>query len=78
MARKSRKNIQVEFESNLVRTAIYLRLSTEDNRKKEDNSTDSQRSIIESFIAITPELEVVAEFIDNGTTGTNFEREGFK
>ncbi len=81
MARKSRKNIEIEenvFENKLLRTAIYLRLSVEDKRKKVDNSIDSQRSIVESFIELNPEFEIVAEFIDNGTTGTNFEREGFK
>lgn len=81
MARKSRKNIEIEenvFANKLLRTAIYLRLSVEDKRKKADNSIDSQRSIVESFAEINPEFEIVAEFIDNGTTGTNFEREGFK
>ncbi len=68
MARKSRKNIEIEenvFENKLLRTAIYLRLSVEDKRKKADNSIDSQRSIFESFIEVNPEFKIVAEFIDN-------------
>ncbi|WP_313530609.1 recombinase family protein [Anaerotignum sp.] len=78
MARKSRKNITEvpNIESSLLKTAIYVRLSVEDNKNR-GNSIDTQRQIIENFIAITPELEVLDTYIDNGLTGRNFDRPEF-
>jgi DNA invertase Pin-like site-specific DNA recombinase len=59
------------------KVAVYIRLSVEDNKKR-GNSIESQRCIIENHIALNPEFEIVDTYIDNGTTGTNFEREAFK
>lgn len=81
MARKSRKNI-VEtvaptYQFVIYNTAIYIRLSVEDNKKR-GNSIETQQYIIENFIALHPEFQTVDLYIDNGTTGTNFERPAFK
>lgn len=69
MARKSRKNITTmpDIASNLLKTAVYIRLSVEDNKNR-GNSVDTQKQIIENFIAITPELEIYDSYIDNGLT----------
>ncbi len=78
MARKSRKNIPIEVEikpKNSLRTVMYLRLSVEDN---EDNtSIDNQREIIKSYISNNPNFNLINEYVDNGKTGTNFNRNGF-
>lgn len=81
MARKSRKVME---EQNLqalrpidYNVAVYIRLSVEDNKKR-GNSIESQRSIIENHIALNPDFEIYDAYIDNGTTGVNFERDGFK
>lgn len=78
MARKSRKNITTmpDIASNLLKTAVYIRLSVEDNKNR-GNSVDTQKQIIENFIAITPELEIYDSYIDNGLTGRNFDRPEF-
>lgn len=78
MARKSRKNQNEapNIQSNLLKTAIYIRLSVEDNKNR-GNSVDTQRQIIENFIAITPELEACDTYTDNGLTGRNFDRPEF-
>lgn len=66
--------------------ALYLRLSLEDvgvrgtGNKDESDSITNQRSIGLSFIQSHPELSKykVIEFVDDGYTGTNFDRPDFK
>jgi DNA invertase Pin-like site-specific DNA recombinase len=84
MARKSRKDLDkdivtesVDFEIPIYSTALYIRLSIEDNKKR-GNSVESQKSILENHVALNPELKVFDTYIDNGTTGTNFERPAFQ
>lgn len=56
----------------------YLRLSKEDLLKKDEStSIESQRMIIESFCKYHT-LELVEEYVDDGYSGGNFERPGFK
>ena len=64
----------------IYEAADYLRLSKEDgdfslsNDKLESDSISSQRAIIEQYVAGHPELNIVERYIDNGYTGTNFDR----
>lgn len=59
--------------------AIYLRLSKEDGDKDESDSINSQRALINSYISKNiKNYKVVDEFIDDGCTGTNFDRPNFK
>lgn len=68
----------------IYKAADYLRLSKEDgdfsfsSKKAESDSISSQRKIIERFVAQRPDIELVAEFVDDGYTGTNFERPQFQ
>lgn len=68
----------------LYRAADYLRLSKEDgdssllSGKGESNSISSQRSLIHSFVKKCPDIELVREFVDDGYTGTNFDRPAFQ
>ncbi|MGI6153817.1 MAG: recombinase family protein [Christensenellaceae bacterium] len=80
MARKSRKNIQQETTCNVaiyIRLALYVRLSVEDNNNR-GNSIDTQKMVLEEYISGHPEFLVYDTYIDNGATGTNFDRAGFK
>ena len=61
-----------------IRAAAYLRLSIEDGDKAESNSIGNQRELIRDFSAERPGLHLVEEYADDGYTGTNFERPGFK
>ena len=63
---------------------IYLRLSMadgdlEEKNKKESNSIENQRLLLQEYILNHPELygEVI-EYVDDGYTGTNFERPAFQ
>ena len=82
MARISRKNgIKgqiVDTGKDIFRTAIYLRLSVEDNGKKDADSLENQRELLLSYVADRPYLELVEIYEDNGFTGTDFERPDFQ
>lgn len=72
------------FSPMMYRAADYLRLSQEDGdssfsaKKRESNSISSQRDLIEGYVDRCPDIELVAEFVDDGYTGTNFDRPSFK
>ena len=75
MARKSRKNLQTENIRSqseiLYSTAVYARLSMEDNGIQGD-SIENQIEVIEQYISKCQDLNVVRIFVENGETGTNF------
>ena len=63
-------------EENIL-AAAYMRLSREDSKLGESNSITNQRLMIKDYIE-SHEMTFVDEFVDDGYTGTNFERPGFK
>lgn len=82
MARKSRKDVVTPEKPKkaymkIWRTALYIRLSVEFNGKKGD-SLETQQQIMEAYIALCPDLEIVGVYTDNGTTGRTFERKDFQ
>ena len=62
----------------LYKAADYLRLSKEDGDfsvspgKLESNSISSQRDLIRNYASKCPDIGLVAEYVDDGFTGTNF------
>ncbi|MCI8473184.1 MAG: recombinase family protein [Clostridiales bacterium] len=80
MARVSRKkqtdNTHIDTAVRIWKTALYVRLSVEDNGKDSD-SIENQTALLEKYVAAHPHLEKVALFIDNGYTGTDFLRPEF-
>lgn len=56
---------------------MYLRLSREDGDSTESNSISNQRQIIKSY-ARDNDIKVVAEYVDDGFSGSNFDRPKFK
>ncbi len=60
-----------------AKVGIYLRISLEDGDKQESNSIDNQRKLIYEYLHKNNFVNIV-EFIDDGATGTNFDRKGFK
>ena len=80
MARKSRKHIAEPVFTSVspfINTALYIRLSVEDNKKR-GNSIETQKMVLEDYLSNKPEFRIYDTYIDNGTTGTNFNREGFQ
>lgn len=62
----------------VYRTAIYARLSRDDGDKVESNSIVSQRELCEDYIRRHSDLELVDTFVDDGYSGVNFRRPGFR
>ncbi len=56
---------------------MYLRLSRDDGDEGESNSIGNQRELIKSY-ADKAGFEIIKEYIDDGFTGSNFERPNFK
>ena len=56
--------------------AIYLRLSRDDmdGGKAESNSISSQRDMIRSYIRKQVNMEIYDIYVDDGFSGTNFDR----
>ena len=83
MARKSRKNAAAEpvceaAPLQIFPTAIYARLSVENSGKSEKvDVITNQIEICKSYIAGCPYLDLVDVYVDNGRTGTVFDRPEF-
>ncbi len=63
---------------NEWRAGLYIRLSREDGDKLESESVSSQRAILERFILERPEILVHDFYIDDGWSGTDFDRPSFQ
>ena len=61
-----------------IRVAKYIRLSREDGDDRESESVENQRDIIDNYILEHEELIEAGEYVDDGYTGTNFNRPGFQ
>ena len=59
------------------RAGVYVRLSVED-KHTHTASIETQQLIIARYLEQNPEIIVVQTYIDNGATGTNFQRPGFQ
>ncbi|MCD7782946.1 MAG: recombinase family protein [Firmicutes bacterium] len=62
----------------VYRTAVYLRLSKDDGDKQESDSIVNQRRLIEDFVSGKSEFCVVEEYVDDGWSGSNFDRPAFR
>ncbi len=55
---------------------MYIRLSREDGENKESESIGNQRKILQRYIKDN-NLTLIKEYIDDGVSGTTFNRPGF-
>lgn len=62
----------------IYRTAEYIRLSRADENEGESNSVQNQRKQLSSYIAEHPDMELAAEYVDDGVSGIIFDRPAFK
>ena len=60
------------------KVAGYIRLSKEDKIKDESNSVTNQKLIITSFVERNEDLELIDFYIDDGYSGTTFDRPEYK
>ena len=74
---------QISQIKKIYHAAIYVRLSKEDgavasHEKTESNSIANQKSLIRDFLENKNDIEVVQEYVDDGFSGSNFERPAFQ
>lgn len=88
MARKSRKPAvsemgmqdtaaQAKPDMKIYRTAVYARLSVEDSKNPDCDTIENQLSLVRNYVESKPYLRQTAEYIDNGVSGTRFDRPEF-
>ena len=87
MARVSRKvaiaeegkNCLAVMPERIYNTAVYVRLSVEDNgRTGNHESIAMQQYMLVKYIEAQPDMRLLDVYCDNGETGTNFARPGFE
>lgn len=65
------------MKPTIYNTALYLRLSRDDELQGESNSISTQRLMLRKY-AEQNNFKIVDEYVDDGFSGTNFERPSFK
>lgn len=95
MARTSRKQGKAEKQTEIftMKTALYVRLSNEDNGGKSTDSIGNQLELLMDFIkrleneeipscdiskSRNKKIEIIEIYMDNGQTGTDFDRPGWE
>ena len=68
---------QSSVPKKVWKTALYLRLSRDDGTESESNSIASQREILKEYIKRYPDMEIYDIYVDDGYSGTNFDRPDF-
>lgn len=80
MARTADRYLRVKGEDGstekVYRVGVYLRLSVDSDYTGSD-SLENQRRLAREYVDKFPDLTIVKEYIDDGKTGTDFERPAF-
>ena len=74
---------QINNSKKIYHAAIYVPLSKEDGDvatagKRESNSISNQKDLIKNFLKDKKDIVVVSERVDDGYSGSNFERPAFQ
>lgn len=82
IGRKSKYSLENSRKTKIWSVAVYIRLSQEDSDngedKQESNSITSQKALLNEFIEEHDDLMVYDFYVDDGYTGTDFNRPGFQ
>lgn len=73
----------MDNSKKIYNAAIYVRLSKEDGdvgdaKKAESNSISNQKALIENFLQNKKNIKVVSVRVDDGYSGSNFDRPAFQ
>lgn len=75
---KYQQNTFSSVLQNEWQAGLYIRLSREDGDKIESESVASQRAILERFLEELSDIALYDYYIDDGWSGTDFERPAFQ
>ena len=70
--------MEVPCLDKIYRAIAYYRLSKEDRYKSESDSIVNQKKLVHEYVAQHDNLVLVDEKQDDGYTGTNYDRPGFR
>lgn len=65
-------------KTKTFKVGLYIRLSREDGDKEESSSITNQREILKRYVNENENFFIIKEYVDDGWTGTNFNRPSFK
>lgn len=65
-------------DGEIFRAIAYYRLSKDDGKNHESDSIANQRMLIHAYLEKHPNITLVDEADDDGFTGTNYDRPGFR
>ena len=63
---------------DIYEAMAYYRLSKDDGAGQVSDSLSNQRKLIRAYVDNHPNIKLVDEAYDDGYTGTNFDRPGFR
>ena len=70
---------KIETNEVIWKAGLYLRLSKEDDvSKDESDSISSQRELLLNFIKKDPKIDIYNIYVDDGYSGTTFDRPNFQ
>ena len=82
MARKSKRLPDLGMTKTEMTTTynvgIYLRISVEERGSSTSSSIEYQKQLCLEYIKNKQDMLLYDSYIDDGETGTNFQREGFQ
>ena len=76
--RGNKKQSRINDENRKWTFAVYGRRSFDDGENSESYTIKNQKALIESYLENKPNIVIEDYYVDDGYTGTNFERPGFK
>ena len=78
MAGRKSKKLANRCQKIEWKVGIYLRLSSDDGDNAESNSITNQKNLINLFLKKEKDLKIYDYYIDDGFTGTDFNRPDFQ
>lgn len=72
------RRIRKQQKEDGYNTALYIRLSREDGDREESDSVGNQRKLLLEYVNRDKDLIPYKEYVDDGYTGTNFQRPAFQ
>ena len=77
IGKKENSGIAAPSKKQKLQTGIYGRLSIKDLGQEDGDTMETQIALLRDYVLQHPDLELREVYIDNGWTGTNFQRPEF-
>ncbi len=78
MAGRGKKKLSKSSITDNWLVGVYTRRSFDDNEDKESNTITNQKELINSYILKENNMTIIDYYIDDGYSGTTFDRPGFQ